>query len=52
MFKKVVPITIKDHKEISVKPINGFSFAKDVNLASVMAHEFSRASLNISNSVY
>lgn len=44
MFKKVVPITIKDHKEVSVKPINGFSFAKEVNLASVMAHEFSRAS--------
>jgi hypothetical protein len=44
MFKTVVPITIKDHKNLSVKAINGFSFAKDVNLASIMAHEFSRAS--------
>lgn len=44
MFKSVVPITLKDHKDISVKPINGFSFAKEVNLASIMAHEFSRAS--------
>lgn len=44
MFKKVVPITIKDHKDFSVKPINGFQFAKEVNLATVMAHEFSRAS--------
>lgn len=44
MFQKVVPITIKDHKDLSVKSINGFSFAENVNLASIMAHEFSRAS--------
>ena len=43
MYKTVVPITVKDHQNLSVKPINGFSFAKEVNLASIMAHEFSRA---------
>lgn len=44
MFKSIVPITLKEHKDLRVKPINGFSFAAKVNIASVMAHEFSRAS--------
>jgi len=43
MFKSIVPITIKEHKNKKVKPINGFKFAKDIHIASVMVHEFSRA---------
>lgn len=43
MFKEIVPITIKNHKNTKVKPINGFSFAKEIHLASIMLHEFSRA---------
>jgi hypothetical protein len=43
MFKKIVPIMEKDHKDIKIKPIDNFEFAKGTHLASVMAHEFSRA---------
>ncbi len=43
MFKKIVPITLERHKEIKVKQINNFEFAKNVNMASIMVHEFSRA---------
>ena len=43
MFKKIVPITIKDHKNTKVKSIDNFDFVKNIHLASVMVHEFSRA---------
>lgn len=42
MFKKIVPITLDKHKSIKVKPIDSFEFAKNVHIASIMAHEFSR----------
>jgi hypothetical protein len=43
MFKSVVPITLDKHKKLLVKPIQNFDFAKNVNMASIMVHEFSRA---------
>ena len=43
MFKKIVPIVEKNHKQIKVKAIDNFEFVKDTHLASVMVHEFSRA---------
>lgn len=42
MFKKIVPITLEKHKDLKVLPINSFDFAKNVHIASIMAHEFSR----------
>jgi len=44
MFKKIVPITEKSHKNTKVKSIDNFDFVKDIHLASLMVHEFSRAS--------
>ena len=43
MFKSIVPITLEKHVDIKVKQIDSFKFAKDVNMASIMVHEFSRA---------
>ena len=43
MFKSIVPITIKDHKNVKIKSIDNFDFVKEIHLASVMVHEFSRA---------
>jgi|SaaInl4_135m_RNA_FD_contig_81_19126_length_857_multi_8_in_0_out_0_1 hypothetical protein len=43
MFKNIVPITKEAHKKKKVKPLSNFDFAKDVHLASIMVHEFSRA---------
>ena len=43
MFKKIVPITQAHHKDLKVKQIDNFNFVKDIHLASVMVHEFSRA---------
>jgi len=43
MFKNIVPITIEQHKSVKVSPVASFDFAKHINLASVMVHEFSRA---------
>lgn len=43
MFKKIVPITLDNHKELKVKQIDNFNFVKDIHLASVMVHEFSRS---------
>ncbi len=43
MFKKIVPITKDAHKKTKIKALANFEFAKDVNLAAVMVHEFSRA---------
>lgn len=44
MFKSIVPITLEKHKNKKVKQIDSFVFAKNVNMASIMVHEFSRAS--------
>jgi len=43
MFKSIVPITKEAHKKMKVKPLSDFNFAKEVHLASIMVHEFSRA---------
>lgn len=43
MFKSIAPITMEKHKDVKVKQIDNFDFAKNVNMASVMVHEFSRA---------
>lgn len=43
MFKKIAPITREAHKSAKIKALASFEFAKDVNLAAVMVHEFSRA---------
>lgn len=43
MFKQLVPITKEKHGKVRVKAIENFDFAKNINMASVMVHEFSRA---------
>jgi len=43
MFKSITPITLEKHKDTKVKQIDNFNFAKEVNMASIMVHEFSRA---------
>jgi hypothetical protein len=43
MFKSIVPITKDRHLKKKLKAVSDFDFVKDVNLASVMVHEFSRA---------
>jgi hypothetical protein len=40
MFKNVVPVVLEKHKSLKVKPITKFDFVKNVNMASVMVHEF------------
>ena len=44
MFKNIAPITKERHLNKKVKPVNNFDFVKDVHIASIMVHEFSRAS--------
>lgn len=43
MFSQVAPITLEKHKDKKILPISNFSFAKDLNIAAIMLHEFSRA---------
>jgi len=43
MFEKIVPITKDGHKNTKIKALNNFEFAKGVNIAAIMVHEFSRA---------
>ncbi|PCJ16465.1 MAG: peptidase [Candidatus Cloacimonadota bacterium] len=43
MFKSIVPITKESHKKTKIKPLTNFDFAKEVNLSTIMVHEFSRA---------
>lgn len=43
MFKNITPITVEKHKNTKVKQIDNFEFAKEINMASIMVHEFSRA---------
>jgi hypothetical protein len=44
MFKKLVPLNKHQHGNKKLKNIKGFSFAKDFHVASIMVHEFGRAS--------
>lgn len=44
MFKNLVPINKEQHAKKRLKPIESFAFASDFHIASVMAHEFARAS--------
>jgi len=44
MFKNITPINKEKHLKTKVKPVDNFDFVKDVHIASVMVHEFSRAS--------
>jgi len=44
MFKNIVPITKERHLNKKVKAVDNFDFIKDVHIASIMVHEFSRAS--------
>lgn len=43
MFKNIVPITKEAHSKKKVKAVSSFDFAKEIHLASIMVHEFSRA---------
>ncbi len=43
MFKSMFPITLERHQKTKVKAIESFDFVKNVNMASIMVHEFSRA---------
>lgn len=43
MFKQLVPVNKEQHKNLKVKQIEGFNFAKDFHIASLMVHEFARA---------
>jgi len=44
MFKSIVPITKERHLKKKVRATDNFDFIKDVHIASIMVHEFSRAS--------
>jgi len=43
MFKQLVPVNKEQHKNLKVKQIDGFEFARDFHIASLMVHEFARA---------
>ena len=43
MFKNIVPITKEAHIKKKIRPLSSFDFAKEIHLASIMVHEFSRA---------
>lgn len=44
MFKKLVPLNRETHAKTKVKPIDSFAFADGFHIASLMVHEFARAS--------
>lgn len=44
MFNKIVPLQKDLHRNKKLKNIKGFSFAQNFHVASVMVHEFARAS--------
>lgn len=44
MFQNIIPITLDQHRNKKIKSITDFNFASQFNLASIMVHEFSRAS--------
>lgn len=43
MFKKLVPVNKEQHKDFKIKSIDGFGYARDFHIASLMVHEFARA---------
>lgn len=43
MFKRLVPVNKERHAGKKIKQIEGFGFASDFHIASVMMHEFVRA---------
>ena len=43
MFQKLVPVNMGQHAEQKIKRIEGFGFASQFHIASVMTHEFVRA---------
>ena len=43
MFKNIVPITKENHGDMKIKELTDFNFAKELNVASIMVHEFSKA---------
>lgn len=43
MFKSIAPITFDKHGQTKIQSIKNFDFAKSINMASIMVHEFSRA---------
>ncbi len=43
MFKSLVPVNKERHAGKKIKQIDGFGFASDFHIASVMVHEFVRA---------
>ena len=44
MFKNITPITKEAHLNIKIKAIDNFNFVANTHIASIMVHEFSRAS--------
>lgn len=42
MYSKLVPFSLKEHKDIKIKKLNNFDFIKDQNVASILIHEFSK----------
>lgn len=43
MFDKLVPVNKERHASTKIKQIDGFAFASQFHIASVMSHEFARA---------
>ena len=43
MFRKLVPVNKEQHKDLKIRAIEGFGYAKDFHIASLMVHEFARA---------
>lgn len=43
MFKKLVPVNNEQHKDLKIKSIDGFGYAREFHIASLMVHEFARA---------
>lgn len=43
MFLQLVPVNKERHADKKVKPVDGFGFAANFHIASVMVHEFVRA---------
>ena len=44
MFQQLVPVNKSRHAATRIKQIEGFGFASQFHIASVMVHEFARAS--------
>src|ERR1700730_13369804 len=43
IYEKAVPVTRRDHGDVSIKTGNNYGFAKDVNSVPLMAAEFDLA---------